>query len=320
MNPIYNYVPELQALMDKHHSHTRYCPEECAVLDASHGFRVLACRGIHLSTGDLFFDRVRTPREDLAFLCACMSTQNFIAVNSQPFPTLILTHLLKSCGVLIALSAHTAQDSFWRTLHRFTDKISVAVAFAPSLKTTYTGEWKQDAQNVEMLADWFFFCDRVLAPESALGLRARSMLIARFCGYLPDCEPLPFEDVSLSGDESQRLTAFLLCAFLCARLQSKSAQADVNRAATDEPTLLYTLEMQERERLNASAAIPDAEDVARFPFLSHPAFRSFSLTRKGNTLVLEAEFPKQAAPLALHARDTRFTYLLRLTLSEAQGA
>ena len=272
------YVPESFLLDEKQECARRVCHEDLLIVDPADGFHVLVARGSTPMQGKRLDKLFAIPSSEMQFLRNTLSTSTRVLLmggNSRAL--LIFGDLLRSSGILLVLSPHADASAVARLFNHMGRSEFVP---SPALSQVSPVPHSGDDEIYEQLTELFFYLDRILSPSPRFGLRTKTHLIANFAGCILDDVAVPLDALTCPTIESERLVAFLFCAFLSLRMHDRGASAKTDER--DLPVLHYRVE-----------PIADEDDrnlpPCDFPFLALPAFRRFTaLSANGNAPTLEA--------------------------------
>ena len=305
MKPLHSYVPETDFLKDKHQFPSRTFFEDCAVLDVEKGYRVLACRGEGLAVGADFPRLCGIPKEELAFLERALVRTRRVLLNSRRGPILIFAEALAQTGALIAVLPHGKPSSLLRALTLAGQNV---ISLSPAFANAPASANQDDAEACEHIEEIFFYMDRILCPEAALGIWTRSLLIANFTGCKLDLVSLPVDALAITQADEMRLSLFLFCTFLAMRHESGKVFAISRHPTQKDLPYRYVAGVTQCTPLDPKTR--GARDLSQFPFLSLPAFRDFSVSVSQNKIVLEALLPQKSREAhLLHSACDALLYL-----------
>lgn len=305
MGDLHSYIPELSFLQDKHQAPSRLFCEECAVLDAANGYRVLASRTKGLANGGSFFAHYGVGANELDFLERALVSHARVLILGKDHPILIFADLMPHTHALIAVVPEARASTLTRALSLIGQH---NVALSPKVQSNRASAEEHATEAFEQAAELFFYMDRILTPSAEIGTWTRTLLIANFAGCKLDRISLSTQRVSLSRTNEARLTLFLLCCFLTLRHTSGTKFAIGNTPiSADKPFRYLTGALHCTEYSDRIAPVPSD---TRFPFLSLSAFECFSVRVSDEKLVLEARLPTASRTSALlHSKPTVFCYL-----------
>lgn len=293
MNHVESYIPELQYFQSKHQNGARRIHEDLAVLDAAKDLRVLAGRGRFVRNGEPLATLCGLPREELAFLHRSLPASHCTALLGSCGVVLVFADLLKESGTLLAVLPHADVAETVRSL----SYVEEPIALSPALIAKPVTETNTNEEVCEQIREVFFYVSRILKRNADLGLWTRTLLLANFVGCRTDETSLPTQAIPLTSPELSRLVAFLFCTFLTLRQKDGHVGAWCEFPTVRDLPYSYRVSFEPLpdRKQTSPVSIANGED---FPFLSHPAFRSFSIQSTAEGIVLEAILA-QGAPTAL---------------------
>ena len=310
MKDLHSYIPELSFLQDKHQAPSRLFCEECAVLDAANGYRVLASRTKGLADSSSFFNCYEVFSSELDFLERALTCHSRVLIRGKDHPILIFADLLPYTHALIAIVPQVKASALVRAISLIGQN---KVMLSPQIQAERSSAEENTAEACEQAAELFFYMDHILTPSAEIGMWTRTLLIANFAGCKLDRISLPTQTIALSHANEARLALFLLCCFFTLRHTNGTKFAIGNTPiSADEPYRYLTGTLHCTE-YSTNADRPPID--ARFPFLSLSAFECFSARVSNEKLVLEARLPQASNTASLlHSEPTVFCYLcLELT-------
>ena len=305
MKALHSYVPESEFLKDKHQAPSRVFFEDCAVLDAENGYRVLACRGEGLTLGASFPLVCGIPKDELAFLEGALAHRTRVLLNSRRGPILIFAEPLAHTGALIAVLPHSKPSVLLRALTLVGQD---TIALSPAFANAPVSANQEDAEAYEHIEEIFFYMDRILCPDAELGIWTRSLLIANFTGCKLDLVSLPVDALAITQADDMRLSLFLFCTFLAMRHESGKVFAISRHPTQKDRPCRYVAGVTQCTPIKLKKL--GMRDLSRFPFLSLPAFGDFSARLSKNKIVLEALLPQKSREAhLLHSTCDALLYL-----------
>ncbi len=288
------YVPESLLTDEKQDRARRVCHEDFLIVDPANGFRILVSRGRSPMQGKRLDKLFSIPASEMKFLRSALSKSTHVLLmggNSRAL--LVLGDLLRASGVLLVLSPHADAHAVARLLgHMGRSDFAVSPAFSQVSPVPHSG----DDEVFSQLTELFFYLDRILSPSPRFGLRTKTHLIANFAGCILDDVAVPLDALTCSPLESERLVAFLLCAFLSLRTHDRGVSAKTDDR--ELPALRYRIEPITDE---TGSDAPSLE----LPFLSLPAFRRFAMRKTNGTPALEAHLNLSSKDDSLRAGALR---------------
>ena len=302
MNPILkSYIPETLFLASKQDASMEQYAEDLAVLDAANGYRVLACRATALTEGEALPEAWGIAPSELDFLERAILHHRRVAVLSDRGVVLFLSDLIEYTGILIALRPYLGCSTFLGAL-RFLHYSSIECS--PAALAQVSAQEKPTEGECEQVARLLYYTERIIGIDRRyrIGLWPRCLLISRFAGCSLDRTLLSAKAPALSCGDEARLIAF----FLCAMLKLREMNGRVSAEETEHPrfSCRIAIEPVTEETVDRSAIARE-----RFPFLSLPEFKRFSLTEEDGGMTLEA-FLHDAPPNgALYARSSVLSHL-----------
>lgn len=303
MKSLHSYIPELSMLETKHRDGTRAVHEDCAVVDAASGYRILAGRGEQITPEATLPALCGLTKSDIALLETALCKHHRILLKGKRRTVLIFADMLQETGTLIAILPHAGATAFRRALTLTGHHDLVCIPSFPEPSATDT-----DEEVCEQVEELFFYMDRILLRHDGVGIWTRSLLIANFTGCKLENVALPVENPPISAADEARLTVFLFCVFLTLRqkngqVSAKSVQPlQANEAYSYQVVLTPT----DPPRQKRSAK----EENTDFPFLSLPAFYDFSARISDGRAILEAILPQSSKlPQMFHSAQDAFLHL-----------
>ena len=217
---IKSYIPEKNFFDGKNKSAIRLFHDDCAILDVNNHFCTIAERGFRVPLGTPFFDAFPISKENenrlRQFLC---SEDEIILLPLENTSLLFFSALLQSTGLLLVIRMPHNEKEIRNALE-FARRNAFSPIFCPDSE-----QRSGTAALSEQLSEIFYYTDRILAPESNIGLWTHLLLIANFAGCHLEHVSLPTERSTLTRNERDSLTAFFLCAFLILRYRTGKNEA-----------------------------------------------------------------------------------------------
>lgn len=288
MSHLNSYCAESCFLEGKEGRTARLCREECAVLDPTDGYRVLAGRGEGLTVGEGFAPFEALPAAERCFLADSLGTHSAYLLLGPCRAVLIFAHLLPHTGALLAVSPQGDPAAVRRALALLGRAEFVCASLhASDALTPHVG----DEAICRQLTELFYYTDRILLHTGERLPWTHTQLIANFAGCLLDRADLPPQIPPLCESEAAKLTLLLLCIFFTFRSESGRILAEADFRA---PTLGYCVSL---------CAPPEGTDAVRgdYRFLRLPALSDFMLRQTEEGLMLEARLRASAAAVELCA-------------------
>ena len=308
MKHVESYIPELRYFQSKHQSSARRIHEDLAVLDAK-DLRVLAGRGRFVQNGEPIADLWGLSHKEIAFLQNCTPSAFCTALLGTRGVVLVFADLLRECGILLAILPHAETAQVLRAL----SYIEEPIKRSPALSAYAVSEIHTDERVCEEMQEIFFYATRITRKKPDVGIWTRTLLISNLVGCRTDEASLPTQELPLADTELSKLTAFLLCAFLVLRQRDGRVGAWCEDAPPNPTLYSYQISFEPLPDRKQSAPEPLSQETD-FPFLSHPAFTSFSLQHTEKGTLLQAILPRGTAKELLLRNALEDFFCLRIQM------
>ncbi len=299
---IYSYVPELSALKSKKGLASRPCHEDFLILDAMHPERILASRVGSPSKGEFDGSLFAFSREDLQFLRAQMTHHRVLMLGREDAPVLLFCDLCPDATVLVALLPHLSAPALLSALNTRAPYLDLILS--PALSALSPAESTDGDGVLALLDDWLYYRSRICSKSASVGTVERCLLISQFVGFSVTYNDLPQMPTELPISDRLRFSAFFLCALLAFR--------------TTDAHLFTNVETEISAQLQIKLGSADSKASGLsldLPFLSHPAFGAFGISREDGGLRFEIRATQTNSSLSLwqSARvETIFQILLQI--------
>ncbi|MBQ2735159.1 MAG: hypothetical protein IJF33_04935 [Clostridia bacterium] len=310
MHHVESYIPELQYFQSKQQSGARLIHEDLAVLDATKDLRVLAGRGRLMHHGEPLASLCGLPREEITFLHRSLPSAFCTALLSACGVVLIFGDLLKESGTLLAVVPHAEAAEVIRAL-AYVDE---PIVKSPALSAQAVSEIYTNEEVCEQIQEIFFYVSRILKKNANIGIWTRTLLLANLVGCRIDETTLPTQELPIANVDFAKLVAFVFCVFLV--LRQKDGRVGAACESTSAASMPYSYQVSFEPIPDRKQQMPTPlSGQVDFPFLSHPAFRSFSMHSTADGVFLEAILPQAATaavPMLRSAKESLFCLQIKL--------
>ncbi len=289
------YVPESFFLEGKDRPGCRVLHDDCAVVEASEGLRILASRGFGADAGASLASLLHLTAAQCARLSQFSeSKEHCCLMDVGDASVFFFSAWYAPCRLLLAVRVHAEAREVRRVLAAAEERAGVPLFDTEKDHATPT--------LLLQLAEIFYYTDHILTPTQSLWTHCRT--VANFVGCRVEDLHLPLRTEALSADDFHRLTAFLCCLFLTLRARTGHIHAAQMPTDAGEDEGCFTLRVEQRVHRSAADVCP-FEGISltekSFAFLELPAFRAFSGAQIGRDLVFDLAFSKPQAATVLSA-------------------
>ena len=282
------YVPEATFLCKKKRPTVQTCREDCAVIDVTNGFLILASRGTSLPEGtDLRRALNMTETEQAQFSELCRKhTHLFLTVGG--LPVLLFSDFLSSTGLLLAVIPHAPSNTVLPALQH----LNRTDFFTPPSEEAKRCTVSEIRRASDLLADLLYYTDRILQSKpTQLNQQYYLAHTAAFAGCALDLETV--RNFAKMDDplKSPRTVLFLLCVFLFLRNQAGSLLAKRKKAS-----VVYHVTLRSITERSKDPCVPLPT------FAKAPCFSAYKLEPRadGNTAIVFRD------PAQMHALSCAF--------------
>lgn len=244
-----SYFPEALFLDGKQQLGARICTEDCAVIDASNQYRILASRGEGLIPDTDFRQAITMSCDEEAALTRVLRSEKHIFLTVNQRPLLIFTDWLIEAGLILAIlpacepsAAQTALASLGRD-----DFLDLSAQESKKSSATACRE------AFKILSDILSYTDAMLVPF--IRQTADALLVARiaeFAGCRLDSQTVFDLSRINSPIRSPISAAFLFCTFLTLR------QSEGNLTANSQSPshICYRITVQAEDYKRDASSVP----------------------------------------------------------------
>lgn len=289
MSQLNSYIPETVFMDRKDLEHTRLCLEDCALVNPTDHYRVVAARGKEITVGNPFAPLFRLSVGENNFLLHALRDQKRIVLMGDAGAILIFSEWVLVTGLLFAVCPKCESRSVCRVL-RLLGKEDFA--FSPACLSVSDEPHRSDAEAYRQLSELLYYTDRIFASVNSVPLWTRTRLIANFAGCRAECDSLCITLPPLLKFDEIRLSAFLMCLFL----SSRAIGTVQTRAKEQDRMLVYQAELCEPHEKT------DAGDL--FPFMRLSAFENIGFHKTASGWILEINLHRIEEKMGLFATQT----------------
>ena len=276
--------------------------EDVAIVSPSDGYKILACRGPSLHTGD----RLSIFESERSVIDSAIEKEKTAAILYDGRLLLVFTELFEKTGLLCISFPHGNGTVLAKSL--LTAEIEDLLPSDALLAFSATGV-RNDDVITELIEEIYLF-RRILRVDGDTDFRLHNARIAALAGCRVDVRALPIGVFPIDRIDFSKWTAFLLCAFLAFRGDSAlDTQIQLNDASRRE----FSLQISHVSEHSHKKPLKDD----RFAFLRLPCFSGYHLAKTKEGFVLDTVLCRQKQePFAVHSDSWNDYFCMVFLLAE----
>ncbi|MBQ8416290.1 MAG: hypothetical protein IJX13_05265, partial [Clostridia bacterium] len=209
-NKIYSFCPEATFIDFKQNGECRIFHNDCAVLDAGNGFRVIAERGFPGAIGASFADVLDlTPKARKKLNEFLLCEPSVLLLPNGDSSVFFFSDWYFSTGLLLAVRLSQKESVLRKIINN--NARSSGFSLFPASDPLESSPASTAAETVNEL---FYYAQRIFSQELTCTPLTQAHLLANLAGCRLEQLDLPYDPPFHTKLQRDRFSAFLLCVFL----------------------------------------------------------------------------------------------------------